>query len=110
MKHTFAMTNYQEITCPKCGSNNLMKVGRNAHGEQRYRCQTPNCPTKTFMLTYRYRACELAVKEQALAMASNGGGIRDTARALKIDKNTVINMLKKSRRPCGGYQPSLATP
>ncbi len=77
-----------------------MKVGRNAHGEQRYRCQAPDCPTKTFMLTYRYRACGLEVKEQALALASKGSGIRDTARVLKINKNTVINMLKKSRRPC----------
>ncbi|MGZ8238181.1 MAG: IS1/IS1595 family N-terminal zinc-binding domain-containing protein [Methylobacter sp.] len=30
------MTHYQEITCPKCGGNDLMKAGRNAYGEQRY--------------------------------------------------------------------------
>ncbi|MGZ8191535.1 MAG: IS1/IS1595 family N-terminal zinc-binding domain-containing protein, partial [Methylococcaceae bacterium] len=33
------MTHYQEIICPKCGSKDLMKAGRNAYGEQRYRCQ-----------------------------------------------------------------------
>jgi len=33
-------------------------------------------------------------------MAINGSGIRDTARVLKINKNTVINTLKKSKNYC----------
>lgn len=49
------------------------------------------------MLTYRYKACEPGIKEQVLDMAINGSGIRDTARVLKINKNTVISTLKKSR-------------
>jgi len=72
------------------------EAGRNAYGEQRYCCQAADCSTKTFMLTYRYRAYEPGIKEQAVAMAINGSGIRDTARVLKIDKNTVISTLKKS--------------
>ncbi|WP_366945052.1 IS1 family transposase, partial [Methylobacter sp.] len=35
------MTCYQEITCPACGSNQIMKSGRSAEGTQRYRCQNP---------------------------------------------------------------------
>ena len=31
-------------------------------------------------------------------MAINGSGIRDTARVLKINKNTVINTLKKKAK------------
>ena len=54
-----------------------------------------DCPAKTFMLMYRYQAYEPGIKEQAVAMAINGSGIRDTARVLKIDKNTVISTLKK---------------
>lgn len=88
------MACYQEVTCPRCGSNHIMQSGRNAHGEQRYRCQEADCPTKTFMLKYRYRACEPGIKEQILDMAINGSGIRDTGRVLKINKNTVINTLK----------------
>jgi transposase-like protein len=71
-----------------------MRVGRNAHGKQRYRCQEPDCPTNTFMLEYRYRAYEPGIKEQVIEMAINGSGIRDAGRVLKIDKNTVINTLK----------------
>jgi transposase-like protein/IS1 family transposase len=89
------MTCYQEITCPKCGGNNIAKSGLSAHGVQRYRCQHPDCPTKTFMLNYRYRAYEPGIKAQVVEMAINSSGIRDTARVLKINKNTVISTLKK---------------
>ncbi len=51
--------------------------------------------TKTFMLDYRYKPCEPGIKEQVVDMAINGSGIRDTARVLKINKNTVISTLKK---------------
>jgi transposase-like protein len=94
------MTCYQEITCPQCKSNQIMKSGRNIHGEQRYRCQNPECTVKTFMLKYRYTACQPFIKEQIVKMAINGSGIRDTARVLQIDKNTVISALKKSLLSC----------
>jgi len=41
----FDMTCYQEITCPHCGSNQIMKVDRSAEGTQRYCCQKPDCDT-----------------------------------------------------------------
>jgi len=47
------------------------------------------------MLKYRYREYEHGIKKQVVEMAINGGGIRDTARVLKITKNTVISTLKK---------------
>lgn len=94
------MVCYQEINCPKCGSNNIAKSGLSAHGVQRYRCRHPDCPVKTFMLSYRYRAYEPGIKAQVVEMAINSSGIRDTARVLKINKNTVISTLKKSVHPC----------
>jgi transposase-like protein len=89
------MPSYKEILCPECQSNHITRSGRNEHGEQRYRCQETDCQTKTFMLSYRYRACEPGIKEQIIDMAINGSGIRDTGRVLKINKNTVIKTLKK---------------
>ena len=88
------MSSYQEITCHHCNSNRVTQAGHNAHGEQRYRCQEADCPIKIFMLKYRYRACELGIKERIIDMAINGSGIRDTGRVLKINKNTVISVLK----------------
>jgi transposase-like protein len=92
------MTCYQEITCPACGGNHITKSGLSALGSQRYRCQNPDCPTKTFMLNYRYKAYEPGVKERVVEMAINSSGVRDTARVLKISKGTVISTLKKKRR------------
>lgn len=91
------MTCYKQITCPKCGNTEIMKSGFNANGAQRYRCQTSDCQVRTFMLEYKYRAYEPGIKDQAIEMAINSSGIRDTARVLKISKNTVISALKKKR-------------
>jgi transposase-like protein len=92
------MTCYQEITCPQCGGNDIAKSGLSAHNVQRYRCRYPDCPTKTFMPDYRYRAYGPGIKAQVVEMAIHSSGIRDTARALKINLNTVISTLKKSLR------------
>lgn len=91
------MTCSQKIICPNCGSDKIMKSGWNSLGTQRYRCQNIDCATKTFMLKYCYRAYEQGIKEQVVEMAINGSGIRDTARVLKINKNTVISTLKKKQ-------------
>ncbi len=50
-----------------------------------------------FMKNYRYKACEPGMTEKIVEMAINSSGIRDTARVLKINKNTVINTLKKRK-------------
>lgn len=100
------MTCCQEIACPKCGGNGIAKSGWSAHGVQRYRCHHPDCPTKTFMLNCRYRAYEPGIKAQVVEMAINSSGIRDTARVLKINKNTVISTLKKSLR-AGASEPAV---
>ncbi|MDD5581383.1 MAG: IS1 family transposase [Methylobacter sp.] len=89
------MTCYQGIICPKCGGNTIAKSGFSAHGVRRYRCRHPDCPTQTFMRNYRYRAYEPGIKAQVVEMAINSSGNLDTARVLKINKNTVINTLKK---------------
>ena len=57
-------------------------------GTQRYLCQNKNC--------------ESGMTEKIVEMAINGSGIRDTARVLNINKNTVINTLKKRKQPCSG--------
>jgi transposase-like protein len=73
-----------------------MRSGWSERGIQRYRCQQQDCPTKTFMQEYHYKAYEPGIKEQIVEMAINSSGIRDTARVLKINKNTVISTLKKT--------------
>ncbi len=58
---------YEKVECPKCGSDEIGRSGRNENGVQRY----------------RYKAWET--------------GTRDTGRVLKISKDTVTNVLKKKK-------------
>ena len=101
-----AMTCTIEIHCPDCDSSDVIKSGKAATGTQRYLCKNDDCPGKTFMLDYRYKAYEPGVMEQAIEMAINGSGIRDTARVLKINRNTVMSHIKKIPRDRSG-QPRL---
>jgi transposase-like protein len=96
------MTCYQEITCPTCKSNDIGTAGHSANGVPRYLCKKTECSTKSFMLEYRYRAYEPGIKTQVVDMAINGSGIRDTARVLGINKNTVISTLKKRGKSRSG--------
>jgi len=91
------MTCYQEVSCPKYSSIKIPKSGTNGYGKQRYYCRNSKCKTKTLMLDYNYKVCAYGMTEKTVEMAINGSGIRDTARVLKINKNTVINTLKKRK-------------
>lgn len=103
------MKYYQEIICPNCTNSNLMKSGTSYRGVQRYRCQTTDCPTNTFMLKYCYKACEFGTKECVVEMAINSSGTRDTVRVLKINKNTVTRILKNKENSLVQVNPIFQT-
>ena len=91
-----------EVHCPDCGSDQIGRAGRSAHGEQRYRCADPDGSVTTFMLKYRYKAYEPGMKRQVVDMALNGSGVRDTARvprSVKVWGNPHVK--KKPIRRCG---------
>ena len=83
---------YIKVKCVNCGSTEVIKYGKRPNGHQKYRCKSCN---KTFQLEYQYKACKTEVKGQIIDMAMNGSGTRDTARTLKISKDTVTSVLKK---------------
>lgn len=89
------MTCYQKISCPQCGGTDIIKAGKGSKGTQRYYCKKVDCSMKTFMLEYQHKAYAFGIKKQIIDMAINASGIRDTARVLGINKNTVISTLKK---------------
>jgi transposase-like protein len=89
------------IRCPHCDGEQVIKRGKTAEGKQRYRCQNAACAQRSFLLEYRYRAHVPEVKRQIVEMAMNGRGIRDTARVLRISKDTVLSALKKRQARLG---------
>ena len=86
------------VQCPECGSREVVKYGRQANGEQRYRCNNLSCERRIFLLQYHNTGRVPEVKQQMVEMALNGSGIRDTARVLGVSPTTVMTTLKKKRR------------
>jgi insertion element IS1 protein InsB len=83
------------VQCPDCRSQAVVKYGRQANGEQRYRCQNPHCERRIFLSQYHDKGRVPEVKRQIVDMALNGSGIRDTARVLGVSPTTVLSTLKK---------------
>ena len=86
------------VQCPECGSHEIVKYGRQANGEQRYRCNNLSCERRIFLVQYHDKGRVPEVKQQIVEMALNGSGIRDTARVLGVRPTTVLITFKKKRR------------
>ena len=86
------------VQCPECGGTEVVRYGRQANGEQRYRCNNVDCTRRIFLLRYHNTGRLPEVKKQIVDMALNGSGIRDTARVLQVSPMTVMATLKKKRQ------------
>ncbi len=97
------------VACRYCGNQDAVRrKGLSTNGNQPHRRTGYKCEhcQRSFQLRYTHKAHELGIKEKVIDMALNGSGIRDTARVLKINTNTVMGTLKKSHStPLG--KPSL---
>ena len=83
------------VQCPECGSAEVVRYGRQANGEQRYRYNNVDCKRRIFLVRYHNTGRLPEVKRQIVDMALNGSGIRDTARVLGVSPMTVMTTLKK---------------
>ena len=92
----------EEIQCPHCHSETVVKYGRASNGKARYRCQQTETCGRTFIRAYAHPGRTPQVKRQIVEMTLNGSGVRDTARVLQVSPSTVIGELKK--RPAASPQ------
>ena len=86
----------EPVHCRNCCSINVVRHGKTAQKKQRYLCRNQECCRRTFIQEYTYQGYLPKVKQQITNMAVNGSGMRDTARVLKISRNTVTAVLKKT--------------
>ena len=99
---------YIKVLCPNCGSDDVVRNGKNSNGKQRVLCRNKECSRKTFQLEYSYNACKPGVKQTIVDMAMNASGTRDTGRVLGVSKDTVTAVLKKQKNsPNKSIQTSL---
>lgn len=89
------MVHLQEINCPHCSNNDLVKNGKSSNGTQCWRCNKCN---KYFRLDYRYNARKQGIKEKIIELTLNSSGVRDIERTLKIHRDTVTSVLKKNSK------------
>lgn len=86
------------VSCRYCANQEAVRrKGVSPNGYQPHRRTGYKCEAcqRSFQLDYAKRAYQPGIKEQVIDMALNGSGIRDTARVLKINMNTVMSTLKK---------------
>jgi transposase-like protein len=100
---------YIKVLCPSCGSDNVVRYGKNTGGKQRVKCQNAECSRKTFQLEYSYNACKPGVKQMIVDMAMNASGTRDTGRVLRVSKDTVTAVLKKQKNSPNKSTKSIST-
>ena len=83
----------EAVACKHCGQTQQVKrYGITPIGTQRYRCY--DCG-RTLVRTYCRKACDPIIRKQIVPMTLNGAGVRDTARILGINRNTVSATIKK---------------
>jgi insertion element IS1 protein InsB len=83
------------LSVPLSGSNNLVKQGKTSNGTQKWQC---NGCKKYFRLDYRYRAWQAGIKDKIIEITLNNSGVRDIGRVLKISKDTVCSVSKKTTK------------
>ncbi len=84
------------MKCPNCGSDKVGKYGT-SNGKQRYICRNSECTHQTVYDEYTNKGYKPEIKLSIIQMATDGVGIRATARLLGISTDTVMPELKKRR-------------
>jgi transposase-like protein len=92
-------------TCPRCESTELVKNGKNAYGNQQFRCKSCG---KTGVLNPKNRRSEAEI-EQILAAYRERPSMRGIARIFGISRNTLSKWLKKSQETTATQSHSLTS-
>ena len=82
--------------CLDCLGKDISKNGKRPNGIQRWRCNKLSCKN-SFQTHYTYNACKAGVIEQIVEQTLKSSGVRDVSRNLKVDKNTVVSILRKKK-------------
>ena len=83
-----------KVTCPICGTEDVVRHGTLPKGEQRFRCRNTDCTKNAFILNYTSLGRQPGIANKIIDMAMNASDTRDTARVLGISPATVIGTLK----------------
>lgn len=80
--------------CPACHEEQNVKYGKASNDKQRYRCLSPNCPTKTFIADYAEDEQLGKLSGQIIDLAESGETVFDIAKALGVKREKVVTCVR----------------
>jgi transposase-like protein len=80
------------VTCPHCGSPDIVKNGQAPNGKQKYRCRA--CHRQSRENPTPHVTSE-ARREEILRAYQAHSSLRGLARTFKVSRNTVVDWIKK---------------
>ena len=83
-----------KIKCIHCGSEEVVKIGKQRNVTPRCKCK--KCQ-KTVQTEYVNKGAHPETKRMIITMAVNGSRVRDTAMVLGISKGTISKVLKNGK-------------
>lgn len=89
-KYTSCFKVSDEIFCPNCKENKIIKNGSTKNKKQQFFCE--NC-SKRFIDHYTYNAYQNYIDKYIVIFVKEGLGIRSIARVLKISTTTVLKRI-----------------
>jgi transposase-like protein len=84
--------------CTRCGSERIVKNGKNACGRQQFRCRA--CGACRVLHPKRREAAPERQREVLRAVASERLSLRAAARVFGVGRNTITAWLKKKPKAC----------
>ena len=105
---------YEEITCPRCSSRNIVKNGTTANQKQRYRCKACRQQLEWYIKELetrlsnieRLHAQELAQREKLVTVQQRK--ITELTGQLKLAEEKLRTILQNSSKPPSSDPPSKA--
>jgi insertion element IS1 protein InsB len=89
-----------DVNCPKCNEEKVVKNGRTKNNKQQYYCKICNY---RFIENYTYQAYNSDINKSIILLTKEGLGIRSTARILKISTTTllkrIVSIARKINQP-----------
>ena len=93
MSRTSSLATAAAPRCTRCGSEHIVKNGKNACGQQQFRCRACGACR---VLAPKSRAATPTRQEEVLrAVATERLSLRAAARVFKVGRNTITGWLQK---------------
>ena len=98
MARTSSLATEAAPRCTRCGSERIVKNGKNLCGRQQFRCRA--CGACRVLPPKSRQAAPERQAEVLRSVATERLSLRAAARVFGVGRNTITDWLKKKPKPC----------